>query len=165
MKQKSKKYDFEYGFDVNNRLICVNQYFDYGGISSQEFLVYKKSDQLVLGLIYTTNGELEGIIECEYKEDKIIRYEYVQCSYWDEWGEYTEIISEEYIYYEGKIVSAKVDCMLSIQKGTREEYSFCYENEEMSFFTLVEYHETKRTNYGDDIIFDVKKKKVYDIKE
>ena len=74
-KPQSNKFDYEYVFDNQNRLICVKS-IGHNYSAKIEFLLYE--DNRVLSFVYDWYSDfnrLSLISECQYDGDKLIRYE------------------------------------------------------------------------------------------
>ncbi len=74
------KFTYEYIFDQGNKLICVNKYDysdDYLAHLSTEVFVYENNS--VLAFTFSEGRDLphslNAITECQYEDDRLIRYE------------------------------------------------------------------------------------------
>lgn len=102
---KSGKFDYEYAFDDQNRLICV-KCMGYKSSAKIEFLLYENNR--VLSFVYDLGNDfnrLSLISECQYNNNKLIRYESALCIPSETKYKCAEINVEETNYENGLMKS------------------------------------------------------------
>ena len=82
---KNGKDIYEYLFDAEDRLICVNFYQDYNGTQKTpppELFLYEDNKVLSFDFSYTDwNGyEITAISECQHENGELMRYEIAYCN-------------------------------------------------------------------------------------
>lgn len=79
-KSEKSQYNYQYVFDINNRIICVYTYSkDIKQAKEFELLIYEKKK--TISLVYSCDHHsLSFITECYYENDNLIRYESAMCN-------------------------------------------------------------------------------------
>ncbi|MEW9669863.1 hypothetical protein [Ammoniphilus sp. 3BR4] len=89
------KYSYEYGFDMENRLIRVrgvNEFTTPDSRYDEEYLIYNKN--IVIGLGFDNMGQINTVSRCTYDNGNIVKYEYCVCGL----QEYADLYYEDYFY-------------------------------------------------------------------
>ena len=78
--QKSvrSKYNYEYIFDLNNKLICVYTYYR-NTINADKIELFIYENDKTLSLIYDSDHSLNFISECHYDDNNLTKYESALC--------------------------------------------------------------------------------------
>lgn len=129
-RKTSKKPDFIYGFDENDRLVFVKQTF------MQEVIMYE--DKMEIGIAYDKYREIETISKSYYDEGKVQSYVYALCNPYRE--EITEINTEKYSYLDDKIIVDRYHYYENgIEVRRHKRYIFAIEDGYMKSYTIEEY--------------------------
>ena len=134
LKSKSiKNYDFEYIFDINDRLICCKKYSsdeDILELYNTEFLIYEGN--YVLSLIFDNfDSKISFISECYY--DNIKSKKYLTALFM---GDCIEINIEDSEFSDEKISTLLWTRYFSQNDILQQEkYSFNYDNDELVSIT------------------------------
>jgi len=80
--KSSSDFNYEYLFDSEDNLICVNTYMEINGTKKHAITeIILNENDIELGLTYDANNDnLISISECYYANGILIRYEYVICN-------------------------------------------------------------------------------------
>lgn len=164
--KRSSKYSYEYCFDNDNHLICVNKYenniqMPFKCIES-ELLIYSKDS--VLSIIYELllNGVINiiAISKCVYNDGNIERYDYALFFSNEETVDCIEIKTEKYDYHNNKISTCIVEEYNFNAKILRRNKYYLNYNEEdfLVSYTVKEYDgEIEKSTIWDNHVFYVKK--------
>jgi hypothetical protein len=95
------KYSYEYGFDLENRLLRVknvNEFTTPDSRFNEEYLVY--NNDIVYGVEFNNMGSIEFVSKSTYENGNIVKYECSVCGT----RQYATLYYEEY-FYENNMLS------------------------------------------------------------
>ena len=106
---KDNSYDYEYLFDEQDNLICVQKYSDeFDGVFSViaiELLIYEQDKVLSLEFDSIQNRGPTFMSECQYENGKLMKYESVLCELYYGGKSCTEINVETFEYADDLLKS------------------------------------------------------------
>lgn len=144
-KPTSNKFDYEYVFDNQNRLICVKG-IGHNTSAKIEFLLYE--DNRVLSFVYDWFGNfnhLSLISECQYDGDKLIRYESAFCIASETKYKCVEINVEETNYENGLMKSVLWSSFSPIMKLLSQMF-YVFDRDESGCLTTYTSEELTNPN-------------------
>lgn len=120
-------YSYEYGFDMDGRLLRVKGVTEFTTPDSrfeEEYLIY--IDKNVYGLEFDSWGELEAVSKCMYENGKLMKYERSICGI----EEFVDLHYEEYIYDNQKLSEVNLFFNINPQLERYEEIKLIVEHNE-----------------------------------
>lgn len=90
------EYSYEYGFDLNGKLLRVKHAHEFG--FDEEYLVY--IGDVEYGLQFNYVGGMDAVSRCTYENGKLMKYEQCHCGGLEK---LTDLFCEEYWYQNGLI--------------------------------------------------------------
>ena len=144
----NNNYDYEYLFDIQNKLVSVYSYSNFEGVAKLatiELFIYKQNT--VLSLIFNSDNshDLSFISECQYHNSVLTRYENAVCELFYGGKGCTEINVETF-QYESSLLSSFCwyNYMPCIHVLTQREYFL--NRDEKGFFSTYLVNETNGLN-------------------
>lgn len=128
------KFTYEYGFDIDNRLIRVrevNEFTTPDTRYNEEYLIYNKN--IVFGIEFDNTGEINTVSRCTYENGNITKYERSLCGI----QQYADLYYEKYSYKDGSFSEVST-FNITPQIGIYEEQKYMVKlNENSKIVELI----------------------------
>ena len=145
-------YSYEYGFDMDGRLLRVrgvNEFTTPNSRYDEEYLIY--IGDLVYGLEFNNLGKLDLVSKCFYDNGKLMTYERSLCGM----EAFAELHYEKYIYDNNRLSEVNYFFNISPEEELYEENRLIIEHDQDGNIIRIVSNDVVNSNV-DPFIYDVK---------